>query len=127
MHNENRKIIENVNKIITIGIDRSHLKVANMTELNAFHYAATTTLAGVRVIKTTPSDSNYNPDKYIDESIDKVIKWIGRMTSAKSNNMLTPKVIKYLNGDSVDTVLHRLKMKLAALCKKKRTKNANII
>ena len=122
MHPDNRKRIANMNKILTIGIEKSHLKIANLTELNALHYAAATTLAGVRVINNTPSNPNYNPDKYIDESINKVRKWIGRLTAAKSNIKLTPKVVKYLKGKKVDIVIHRLKMKLAALCRKKRTK-----
>ena len=44
---------------------------------------------------------------------------------SQTRKKLTPKVKKYLGKETADVVSHQLKMKLAALCKKKRTRIAN--
>ena len=123
MHKDNRERVENMNKILTAGLETSHIKVTNLLELNALHHAAAITLAGAKEIKTAPKP-NHNPNEIIDEEINKVRKWIGRLTATADNTKLTPKVNKYLKGESAETVMHRLKMKLNALCKKRRTRIA---
>ena len=96
------------------------------TQLNALHYAAATTLAGVREPKSSSSDtSNVDPDICIKTKVRNTRKWIGRLTAAKRDNKLTHKVKKYLKGKDADVTLHRLTMKLAALSKKLRTKVAS--
>ena len=125
MHKDNRTRMENMNKIITYGLDTSNIKVTNLWELNALHYAVALTLAGAKDIKTSTTKSKYNHNEIIDDEINKVRKWIGRITATAQNNRLTTKVKKYLKGRSVDTTLHQLKMKLDALCKRRKTQIAN--
>jgi hypothetical protein len=100
--------------------------ITNLTDLNALHYAAAVTLAGVKekTKKKDPTTPNRDPDIIIKNKIDSIRKWIGRLTSIK-NNKLTSKVKKFLKREPVAIVLTRLKMKLAAVAKKLKTIKAN--
>ena len=97
--------------------------IADITHLNAVHYAAAITLTG-----EMPSRSKekipHDPDKYIEENIEKTRKWVGRLTAALKSKKLTPKLRDLIKNDDVETALQKKKMRLAALCKKKRTRVA---
>ena len=122
MHKDNRKRMENMNNILTISIKKSTIRINDLTELNALHYAAAMTLAGVKETKTLTPKHKHRTDEIGDEEINKVRKWIGKLTAAKMNNKITPQVTKYLKGEEIHTIIHRLTMKLDALCKRRRTK-----
>ena len=115
--------MEAMNKINILDIVDYH--VNNITELNALHYAAAVTLAGVQEQNSAKPNHLFEHDRFIDEKIIKIRKWLGRITAVKQGSKLTPKVKKYLGKETADVVSHQLKMKLAALCKKKRTRIAN--
>ena len=119
MTSENRRKIKCMNTVLT---DLTETITKDITELNALHYAAAVTLAGVKEPKSSKPKSDFDPDKFVKESISKTRKWIGRLTAISKGSRLTSKVKKFLKKDKAETVLIRLKMKLAALCKKLRTR-----
>ena len=125
MHKDNKIRMENMNKIITFGLNKSYIKVTNILDMNTLHYVAATTLAGAKENKKSTTKAKFNPNGIIDEEISKVRTWIGRITATAQNNKLTLKVKKYLKGENADKILHRLKMKLDALCKRRKTQIAN--
>ena len=122
MTSENREKLECMNEVLTELIDTITIK--NMTELNALHFATAFTLAGAREIKPSKPKTELDPNKFIHENISKMRKWIGRLTAVSKGSKLTTKVKNFLKKDKVEVKLHRLKMKLAALCKKLKTRKA---
>ena len=123
MTSENRKRIKCMNLVLTDLIKT--INIRNITELNVLHYVAAITLTGAREPKNSKPKTDYDPDKFVKENISRIRKWTGRLTSAIKSNKLTSKVKLYLKKEKAETVLLRLKMKLAALCKKLRTQKAS--
>ena len=121
MSKKNRKRLEMMNNIIEKHIDVA--PATDITHLNAIHYAAAITLAGEEEEKV-PGKSRPNPDRFIDENIEKTRKSIGKLTAAKNSGKIKPDIKKFLEKTSIDTALQRKKMKLAALCKKKKNRIA---
>ena len=124
MHNENRDKLKSMNKILTsfikeevdIGID----------ELNSLHYSAAVILSGKqKSYNKNPRKEKPDPDRMIHLQIEKVRKWIGRLTMANRNGVLNPKIKSILKGQPIQTKLQNLKMKLAALKKQLRTRKSN--
>ena len=99
--------------------------INDITELNALYYAAAVVLAGVKDPKPIKTKHPFEPDKFIDKEIKRIRRWIGRITEIKQGSKLTPKVKSFLKSITADVSLHHLKMKLAVLCKNKRTRVDN--
>ena len=123
MNKENRDKLKSMNKILTTLVNEE--RYIGINELNSLHYTAAVVLAGEQnPFDKTQHKEKPDPDIHINKNIEKVRKWIGRMTMAKRNG-LTPKVENFLKGESIDHRIQNNKMKLAALSKKLRTRISN--
>ena len=94
-----------------------HLKefqIKNITHLNGIHYTATITLIGGKEKKEPREKKAHNSQQYIRLKINKIRKWIGRLTAAKEK-ILTPKLKKFIKKDTIENALQKQKMRLAAL------------
>ena len=112
MSKKNRLRLEMMNNIINKHTEV--LPTTDITQLNAIHYAAAVTLAGGKEEKT-PEGNIPNSERFIDETIEKTRKWIGRLTAAKNSGKIKPDIKKILEKRTVDTAIQRKKVKLAAL------------
>ena len=122
MSNKNKERLRDMNMILTEFLTSS--PKLSITELNTLHYSAAVVLAGA-VRKPTQLRSRKDPDSWIKEQIEKVRKWIGKLTATSKNNKLTQKVRKFIGNRPIISVLIEQKMKLAALAKKLKVRVAN--
>ena len=80
LNKENCRKLEIMNAILEEFIRAN--PVENLTDLNSLHYAAAVTLAGER--KPLPPRTNpHVPDHALKEQIERIRKWIGRITAFK--------------------------------------------
>ena len=122
MTKENRDKLKSMNKILTVIIKEEN--DIGIDELNSLHYTAAVILAGAHEpTDDEPTQERPDPDGIIKMKIEKVRKWIGKLTMAKRNGSLN-KVKHILKGQSIHTKLQANKMRLAALTKKLRTKKS---
>ena len=84
-----------MNEIIT----EHNFQIDNLTDLNSLHYAAALTLTGDREPK--PPHSIHEPDQNLNNQIENIRKWIGRITASINDDKLTPKTKKYLDGANI--------------------------
>ena len=75
MNKDNRNRMELMNKVLTKFTN--YHPIQNITELNALHYAAAVTLTGVKEPSSTNTKHTFDPDRFIDEDIKKMRRWIG--------------------------------------------------
>ena len=98
----------------------------SIDELNALHYTVAITLAGEQPPKNSDTQKERpDPDAHIKTKIEKVRKWIGRLTMANRNGMIKSTIKHILKGKSIQNQLQANKMKLAALTKKLRYRKSN--
>ena len=122
MTKENRDKLKSMNKILTVIIKEEN--DIGIDELNSLHYTTAVILAGTHEpTEDEPTKERPDPDGIIKMKIEKVRKWIGKLTMAKRNGSLN-KVKHILKGQSIHTKLQANKMRLAALTKKLRTKKS---
>ena len=116
LNKENQTTLDLMNEILEEDI----FLIENLTDLNCLHHAAAVTIAGEKEPKSTHSPRE--PDQNLKKQIEQTRKWIGRLTAKKKGDKLTRKLKKFLKSDTQEEKLVKLKMKLGALCKRKRTR-----
>ena len=71
-------------------------------ELNALHYTVALTLAGEQPTKDSNKQKERpEPDAHIKTKIEKVRKWIGKLTMANRNGMIKPTIKHILKAKSI--------------------------
>ena len=112
--------VKEMNECITIFLLQN--QSLTLSDLNTLHYAAALTIAGAPECRQLRTDKA-KEDPLV-ERIENKRKWIGRLTAATKSEKVSNKVKKYLKKRNIQETLTILKMQLAAMVKKQRTRAA---
>ena len=120
---ENRKKLEAMNEALKLILNLE--EEMTLTDLNTLHYAGAVSIAGTIIPGSDEIKPPFDPDAKIKKKIESIRKTIGKLTAIQKGGKISKKMKKLIGIKDTESALRTHHMRLAALCKKLRSKNAS--